>query len=66
MNTKLLCIDSLEDYELIDRDLLYENGVEVFFASKKPYKERASPQYLSIRSFDYEELYCLCEIIKLD
>lgn len=66
MNTKLLCIDSIEDYELIDQDLLRENGIEVLFASKKPGKKRPMQHCIPIDSFDFEALYSLCETIKPD
>ncbi|RUR14108.1 acetyl-CoA carboxylase biotin carboxylase subunit family protein [Legionella sp. km772] len=65
MNTKLLCIDSLEDYDLIDCDLLRVNGVEVIFTSKK---EPADNQrsYVQVSSFDYDSLYDLCKKTKPD
>lgn len=65
MNTKLLCIDSLEDYDLIDCDLLQANGVEVLFASKKE-REDNPQHYIRVNSFDYESLYALCKTIEPD
>lgn len=66
MNTKLLCVDTLEDYDLIDHNLLQKEGIEVFFASKKSCTDESSQHYVLINSFDYESLYSLCETIKPD
>ncbi|MFW2535217.1 ATP-grasp domain-containing protein [Legionella sp. 28fT52] len=66
MNIKLLCIDPLEDYEVIDDHLLLQNGIEVIFASKQKEKGDSSKKYALINSFDYEDLYSLSEIILPD
>lgn len=66
MNTRLLCIDSIEDYELIDQTALHDQNIDVFFASRKYSKEPIPKNYISVSSFDYEALHSLCSILKPD
>ena len=48
MMIKLLCIDPLENYDIIDVDILRVHGIETVFASKLPPKINAkiNPQYV--------------------
>lgn len=61
MNTKLLCIDTLEDYELVDADLLLKNNIEVIFVCKHNSKLIPFKNYVLVNSFNYEDLYSICE-----
>ena len=65
MMIKLLCIDPLENYDIIDADILRVHGIETVFASKLPPKINAKMNH-TIDSFAYEDIYALCELIRPD
>lgn len=65
MMIKLLCIDPLENYDIIDADILRVHGIEAVFASQLPPKINAKINHI-IDSFSYEDIYALCELIRPD
>lgn len=64
MTIKLLCIDPLEDYEIIDEKLLRSCGIETIFVFKSTHKLNATKNYVLVDSYSYESIYTACEIVR--
>ncbi|HBD7399090.1 ATP-grasp domain-containing protein [Legionella longbeachae] len=62
----LLCIDPLQDYELIDCDLLRQLGVSPFFLIKDELKFVKDRENLLVSSFSFEELLAICDSFRPD
>jgi|GEM_PF-5010258 len=66
MTIKLLCIDPLHDYEMIDERLLKSFGIETIFVYKSTSKLLEAKNRVFLDSFNYEEMLCLCELVRPD
>lgn len=64
MTIKLLCIDPLEDYELIDEILLRSYGIDVVFVCKLSHKINTQKDHVVVDSFSYEDIYKICELVR--
>lgn len=63
---KLLCIDTFENYELIDSQLLMAAGIKVIYTVKNLSKVIFSEDYLLVKSFEYDDLLKACVEISPD
>ncbi len=66
MMIKLLCVDSAESYELVDTALLCSLGIEAVFVYKTESKTTSLDEGVFVSSFDYAELYAVCERVRPD
>lgn len=66
MTIKLLCIDPFEDYDLIDEELLFLYGIRPIFVYQLALIKNLPKNHAVVKSFEYEELLNLCELIKPD
>ena len=60
---KLLCIDPLQDYELIDCDLLLQLGISPVFLIKDESKFVKDRENVLVISFAFEDLLAICDSI---
>ncbi|HCX3372271.1 ATP-grasp domain-containing protein [Legionella pneumophila serogroup 2] len=63
---KLLCIDPLQDYELIDCDLLVQLGISPIFLIKDESKFVKDRENVLVSSFSFEDLLDICDSIRPD
>lgn len=63
---KLLCIDPLQDYELIDCDLLLQLGIAPFFLIKDASKSVEDRENVLVNSFLFDDLFAICDSIRPD
>ncbi|CZJ33748.1 Uncharacterised protein [Legionella pneumophila] len=63
---KLLCIDPLQDYELIDCDLLIQLGISPIFLIKDVSKFVKDRGNVLVSSFSFEDLLAICDSIRPD
>ncbi|KTD71792.1 putative Glutathione synthetase ATP-binding domain-like protein [Legionella steelei] len=62
----LLCIDPLQDYELIDCDVLRQKGITPVFLIKEPSKAVKDREHILVNSFFYEDLLTICASVRPD
>ncbi|AMP88316.1 ATP-grasp domain-containing protein [Legionella pneumophila] len=62
----LLCIDPLQDYELIDCDLLLQLGIVPLFLINDVSKSVKDRKNVLVTSFSFEELFAICDSISPD
>ncbi|WP_058533778.1 ATP-grasp domain-containing protein [Legionella saoudiensis] len=62
----LLCIDPLQDYELIDCDLLVQLGISPIFLIKDESKFVKDRENVLVSSFSFEDLLAICDSIHPD
>lgn len=62
----LLCIDPLQDYELIDCDLLLQLSINPFFLVKDESKVIKDHESVLVKSFSFEDILPICESIQPD
>ncbi|STX81246.1 Putative Glutathione synthetase ATP-binding domain-like [Legionella busanensis] len=63
---KLLCIDPLQDYELIDHNFLLTLGIKPLFLIKDESKTIKDQANVLVRSFSYEDILSACDSIHPD
>lgn len=68
MTIQLLCIDPLQDYEVINENLLMTFGIETVFVSKSiPIPNlNESKNHVFIDNYSYEDIYRICELVRPD
>lgn len=66
MTIKLLYIDPLEDYEIIDKNLLGIYDIEVIFVHQSAGTIQSSKSHVAVHSLCYEQLYGACERTRPD
>ena len=66
MTIKLLCIDPLQDYEIIDENLLGSYGIETVFASKSIQNLNETKNHVLIDNYSYDDIYRICELVRPD
>ena len=66
MTIKLLCIEPGEHYGLVDTQLLGSLGIEVIFVRKSGSTIADLGQNVFVNSFEYAELYAICELVRPD
>lgn len=62
----LLCIDPLQDYELIDYELLLKLGIKAIFLIKDESKAIYSQATVLVNSFSFEDILAICDLIRPD
>nr|WP_248295714.1 hypothetical protein [Legionella pneumophila] len=62
----LLCIDPLQDYELIDCDLLLQLGIVPLFLINDVSKSVKDRKNVLVNSFSFEDLFAICDLISPD
>ncbi|HAT1800859.1 TPA: ATP-grasp domain-containing protein [Legionella pneumophila] len=62
--TTLLCIDPLQDYELIDCEMLLQLGITPFFLIKDASKAVKDRENVLVNSFSYEDILAICDSIR--
>lgn len=62
----LLCIDSLQDYDLIDHELLFSLGIHTQFLIKDLSKASIYSNTVFTKSFSFEDLFIICNSVRPD
>ena len=66
MHEVLFCVDLLEDYTLIDRDLLLSSGIKPVFVYKSFEKKDIYADCETIDDFNFSELLKAAKEVKAD
>lgn len=61
-----MCIDPLEDYEIIDENVLSSFGIEIVFVCTIAHKLITGKNHVFVDSYSYEDIYTICELIRPD
>ena len=61
-----MCIDPLQDYELIDIDVLSQRGIAPVFVVKESSKAVKEREHVLVNSFSFDDLLMICDSVQPD